>query len=108
MAFTQNSRIWWDTSKPGSGTSQLQDSTPSPATPASPDEDTGIVGVTKGPLARCERSQFVVPVSELVTDPITGRRVWFRFVDRLPEQSESDPSAPVPANSAIPDRPEDA
>ena len=82
MAFTQSTRVWWDSAKPGAGTSQLKDATPSAGTPSSPSEDTGTEGLRRGRLVVCARSGFVVPLSETVLDPNTGARVWNRFADK--------------------------
>lgn len=81
MAFTQPSRVWWNTSAPGAGTNQLEDATPSATTPASANEDTGIEGTEQDRLFRCERSGFTVPFSETVIDPVSGHRVWYKFAD---------------------------
>lgn len=85
MSFTKSSRVWWNTTKPGAGTAYLSDAD----VPGTPDEadDSGIAGWEKDQLIVCSRSGFVVPLSEAIEDPYTGKLVWRTFVDKI---SESD------------------
>lgn len=69
--------IWWDTTKPGAGTANLTDA----ETPKNSDNSSGVVGRHRDILWVCERSGFIVPFDETVLDPVSGRRVWFRFAD---------------------------
>lgn len=74
--------FWWDTSKPGRGTASYSDAVP----PKNSDDSSGVVGQHRDILFVCERSGFLVPYDETVIDPLTGRRVWKRFVDPEPAQ----------------------
>lgn len=83
MAFTKATRVWWDTSKPGSGTALLSDADVA-GTPAQ-DDDSGTTSLHRGQLIICARSGFAVPERETVVDPYTGRLIWRHFVDHLHE-----------------------
>lgn len=105
MAFTQGTRVWWDTSKPGAGTAKLDDAT----VPTTPDagDDSGIVGLHQDKQVECDRSGFVVPASDTVIDPVSGHRVLARFADKQVEQPANalDPGLPNIEPNAV--RPED-
>jgi hypothetical protein len=92
MSFTQTDRVWWDTAKPGSGTSKLEDAK-TPTTPTA-DEDSGTTGRHGGKLWKCARSGFTVPFIETVLDVVKGVRVWFRFADKPAPTSEMRPETP--------------
>jgi len=91
MAFTQNNRIWWDTSRPGSSTIGLFDADV-PTTPDTAD-DSGITGSHyEEPWVLCERSGFAIPLSQTVIDPNTRKRVWVYFVDKPEPIVRGEPS----------------
>jgi len=72
-------RVWWDTTQPGAGDSQLEN--PADSAP-DPDEDSGITGrAAEEPWVICARSGFPFPLSETAIDPNTGARVGIRFLD---------------------------
>ena len=94
MAFTQSSRIWWDTTQPGASTSELEDSAVNST--AATDNASGTVGLEQGRMIICARSGFEIPLTEAVQDPVTGNLVWNRFVD--PPPLDADDGLTVPSD----------
>lgn len=92
MAFTLTSRVWWDNTQPGQGTTYLLDAE-TPAN-ASTDNSTGFIGLEQGPMVVCARSGFEVPFSETVLDAVTGARVWAKFADSIPETDQDSLNTP--------------
>ena len=93
MAFAGSSRVWWDSTQPGRGTENLTDSTLGITAPPE-DSSAGITGRYEDKLVICARSGFDVPENETVVDPLTGNRVWNRFVDTRPLSDDEDMRPP--------------
>lgn len=95
MSFTQSARVWWNTSKPGSGTAFLTDADV-PTTPVASD-DSGIENrPTNDRWVICARSGFPFPIGETVIDPNTGMRVAAIYADPIPSDKIIPPTPPPP------------